>query len=73
MGTKMSVVLIKRISFEVIKEINKKVGFRLVTKFGNKGIVNLGKCVPLLGGLIGGTVDAAGTVTIGKTAKKVFA
>lgn len=72
-GTKMSVVLIKRIPFEVIKEINKKVGFRLVTKFGNKGIVNLGKCVPLLGGLIGGTVDAAGTVTIGKTAKKVFA
>ena len=73
MGTKMSVVLIKRIPFEVIKEINKKVGFRLVTKFSNNGIVNLGKCVPLLGGLIGGTVDAAGTVTIGKTAKKVFA
>lgn len=71
-GTKLSTVLIKRMPFEIIKQINKKVGFRLVTKFGEKGVINLGKCVPLVGGVIGGTVDAIGTNTIGKTAKKVF-
>lgn len=71
-GTKMSTVLIKRMPIEIIKQINKRVGFRLVTKFGEKGIINLGKCVPVLGGVIGGTVDAVGTRTIGKTAKKVF-
>lgn len=71
-GTKMSIVLIKRMPFEVIKQINKKVGFRLVTKFGQKGVINLGKCIPLVGGVIGGTVDAVGTLTIGKTAKKIF-
>ncbi|WP_455543544.1 EcsC family protein [Intestinibacter sp.] len=71
-GTKFSIVLIKRLPTEVIKEINKKVGFRLITKFGEKGIINLGKCVPLVGGIIGGTVDATGTKTIGKTAKKIF-
>ncbi len=68
----MSTVLIKRMPVEIIKQINKKVGFRLVTKFGEKGVINLGKCVPLVGGVIGGAVDAVGTNTIGKTAKKVF-
>lgn len=72
LGTKMSTVLIKRIPFEVIKQINKAVGFRLVTKFGQTGVINLGKGIPLVGGIIGGTVDAVGTITIGKTAKRVF-
>ena len=71
-GTKMSTVLIKRMPIEIIKQINKTVGFRLGTKFGEKGIINLGKCVPVVGGIIGGTVDAVGTRTIGKTAKKIF-
>lgn len=71
-GTKMSTVLIKKIPFEVIKQINKAVGFRLVTKFGQTGVINLGKGVPFVGGIIGGTVDAVGTSTIGKTAKRVF-
>ena len=71
-GTKMSTVLIKKMPFEVIKQINKKVGFRLVTKFGKTGVINLGKCIPLVGGVIGGSVGAFGTFTIGKTAKKIF-
>lgn len=71
-GTKFSEVLIKRIPTEIIKQINKKVGFRLVTKFGEKGVINLGKCIPLLGGVIGGSVDFLGTQKIGKTAKKMF-
>ena len=61
-----------RISGEVIKAINKKVGFRLVTRFGQKGVVNLGKAIPIAGGVIGGAVDGIGTGIIGKTAKKVF-
>lgn len=30
------------------------------------------KCIPIVGGLIGGSVDAIETRTIGKTTKKVF-
>lgn len=71
-GTQMSTALIKKIPMSVIRQINKAVGFKLVTKFGEKGVISLGKCVPLLGGIIGGTVDAVGTLTIGKTAKKIF-
>lgn len=71
-GTGVAKSLVKKIPGEVIKNINNKVGFRLLTKFGEKGVINLGKCIPLVGGIIGGTVDAIGTRTIGKTAKKVF-
>jgi hypothetical protein len=72
LGTALATQAIKKIPGEVIKAINKAVGIRLVTKFGEKGIINLGKAVPLFGGLIGGTVDGVGTNIIGNTAKKLF-
>jgi len=71
-GTKLSKEAIKKLSFEVIKNINKAVGFRLLTKFGQKGAINLGKTIPFVGGCIGATVDAVATNTIGKVAKKTF-
>ncbi|WP_256941421.1 EcsC family protein [Bacillus sp. EAC] len=73
LGTALAKEAIKKIPGEVIKAINKAVGIRLVTKFGQKGIVNLGKAVPLVGGVIGGAVDGISTNAIGKTSKKVFA
>ncbi|MEH7444274.1 EcsC family protein [Bacillus sp. JJ1122] len=71
-GKKLAVTGIKKIPFEVIKKINQAVGFRLLTKFGEKGVINLGKMVPLAGGIIGGTVDAVATNTIGNVAHKLF-
>ncbi|MGM0780028.1 MAG: EcsC family protein [Bacillota bacterium] len=71
-GKKLAVSGIKKIPFEVIKKINQAVGFRLLTKFGEKGIINLGKMVPLAGGVIGGTVDAVSTNTIGNVARRIF-
>lgn len=71
-GTKLTQQAIKRLSFEAIKKVNKAVGFRLVTKFGQTGVVNLGKAIPLAGGVVGGTFDGAATYTIGKVAKNVF-
>lgn len=71
-GNKLAVTGIKKIPFEVIKKINQAVGFRLLTKFGEKGVINLGKLVPLAGGIIGGTVDAVATNTIGNVAYKLF-
>jgi uncharacterized protein (DUF697 family) len=53
-------------------EINKAVGFRLVTKFGQKGAVNLVKLVPIAGGLVGGAINFAGTRVVGKTAKRIL-
>lgn len=71
-GKKLTQQFIKNISTQVIKEINKKVGFRLLTKFGEKGVVNLGKLIPVLSGIFGGTVDAVTTRGIAKISQKVF-
>ncbi len=71
-GTKLSEQAIRRLSFEVVKKINKAVGFRLLTKFGQTGVVNLGKVIPLVGGAVGGTFDGAATYAAGKVAKSLF-
>jgi len=71
-GTRVTRQMILRISGEVLKRINQAVGFRLVTKAGSRGVVNLVKGVPLVGGVVGGTFDAPATKVIGRTAKQVF-
>lgn len=71
-GTKLTKTAINKISSVTITKINQTVGFRLVTKFGQTGAINLGKAVPFLGGVIGGTVDAIATKTIGKVAINTF-
>ncbi len=71
-GRKLTEQAIKRMSFKVIKKINRAVGFRLITKFGQTGVVNLGKAIPLAGGVVGGTFDGVTTYTVGKAAKSLF-
>jgi uncharacterized protein (DUF697 family) len=71
-GRKLTESAIKNISGKTIVAINQKVGFRLLTKFGEKGAVNLGKAVPLVGGLIGATFDSVATNTIGNIARDTF-
>lgn len=45
---------------------------RFITKFGTKDVINLGKMVPIVGGVIGGTFDYAGTKIIASKAKDIF-
>ena len=72
LGKNLTSLLISRISGSAIQAINQKVGIALLSKSGGKGIINLGKAVPLAGGLIGGAFDAAFTNIIGNTARGVF-
>ena len=71
-GTKLTTNAIKNISGKTIIAINKKVGFRLLTKFGEKGVINLGKAVPIIGGVIGATFDSIGTNVGGNVARDTF-
>ena len=63
---------VSRIPGAVLTKINQAVGFRLLTKFGERGVVNLGKAIPLVGGLIGGTIEAVSTNTVGNVARDIF-
>ncbi|RQR95179.1 EcsC family protein [Burkholderia sp. Bp8991] len=71
-GKKAAQIAINKISGAVITKINQAVGFRLVTKAGSTGVVNLTKMVPFLGGVIGAAFDATVTNMIGNAARDIF-
>lgn len=72
LGNKVVMAMVKKIPGEVLTKINQKVGFRLLTKFGTKGIINMGKAIPVVGGIIGGGFDFAETKVIARRAYKMF-
>ena len=71
-GNKFGTALVKKIPGKTLQAINQKVGFRFMTKFGSKGIINLGSAVPIIGGVIGGSIDVASTKIIGDNVYKIF-
>lgn len=71
-ANKMTTAMLKKLPGTVLTKINQKVGFRLLTKFGEKGVVNLVKLVPIAGGVVGGGVDFVGTRLIADKAYKAF-
>lgn len=71
-GTKVTTNLIKKIPGTFLTKINQKVGFRFITKFGQKGIINLGKAIPLVGAFVGGGFDFTETKIIADRAYKWF-
>jgi len=71
-GTKLTAKVLESVSERSLIAINKRIGFSLLSKYGGKGTINIGKAVPLVGGIIGGTVDAVTTNIIGNTARNMF-
>ena len=71
-GTKFAQSLVKKIPGKVLTKINQKVGFRFLTKFGTKGLINIGKAVPVVGGIISGGFDFVETKIIADRAYKMF-
>ena len=71
-GVKFANTMVKKIPGTVLTKINQKVGFRLLTKFGTKGVINIGKAIPLVGGVISGGFDFAETKIIADRAYKMF-
>ena len=71
-GEKLAENLIKKLPGSVCTKINQKVGFRFMTKFGEKGIVNLGKMIPVAGAVVSGGFDLVETKIIGNRAYKMF-
>ena len=72
LGVSVGQRAIGQVAGATIARINHTVGFRLLTKAGTQGVVNLTKFVPVVGGLVGGTVDALSTKAVGEIAKRVF-
>ena len=71
-GLKFTNGLINKIPGKILTKINQKVGFRFITKFGSKGIINLGKLVPGVGAVVGGSLDLVETKVISARAYNWF-
>jgi hypothetical protein len=71
-GQKIATNAINKIPGKALTKINQKIGFRFITKFGEKGIVNLGKMIPVVGAVISGGFDLAETKIIANRAYEEF-
>ena len=71
-GVRVGQRAVGHIAGALIARVNQAVGSRLLTKAGTQGVANLTKFVPVVGGLVGGTVDALSTKAVGEIAKRVF-
>lgn len=71
-SNKMAKVAIEKIPGKVLTKINQRLGFRFVTKFGQKGLVNLGKMIPGVGAAVSGGMDFAETKAIANRAYNMF-
>ena len=71
-ANRASLKLLKKLPGTVLTKINQKLGFRFLTKFGQKGVINLVKVVPVAGGVVNGGLNLVETKAIGKRAMKVF-
>ena len=71
-ANKAALAGLKKLPGKVLVAINQKLGFRFITKFGQKGIINLGKGIPCVGGILNGGINLAETRHIAKDAVKAF-
>lgn len=71
-GEKFVRNLIEKSSRKTLLSVNEKVSANIASKVGKKSLTGLGKAIPLVGGVIGGSFDAGSTLIIGKIAKKIF-
>ena len=62
----------KKISGHSLKKINQMIGFRFITKAGEKGVINMSKTIPFVGGIIGGVFDFTSTKVIAERAIRTF-
>ena len=71
-GSKLANAAVAKIPVKVLIDVNKKVGFRLLTKFSTKGLLSIGKAIPFAGGIVGGAVDFGSTKVIAHNAYRIF-
>ena len=72
MAQRLTEQTLNRLSTDTINRINQKVRFKLIAKAGRSGVINLGKVVPIVGGVIGATIDAISTNMVGNMARDTF-
>ena len=71
-GVKVSLGLLRQVPSTLILAINRQIGFRLITKFGTTGTINLSKAIPIVSGAVCAAFDGVATRMIGRYAVQFF-
>jgi len=72
LGESLTRRALERLTTETVERINRMVGFRLLARFGEKGLLGASRIVPLVGGIVGAACDAASTALVAKAARSAF-
>jgi uncharacterized protein (DUF697 family) len=71
-GNKLTQRAIEQIPGRALVELNKRIGLRLLTRVGQRSVSNFSRLVPILGGVVGGAMDALVCRTVGRTAQQLL-
>lgn len=70
-GPKLTQRAVEQIPGRALVEINKRIGLRLLARAGERSVAGFSRFVPVVGGVVGGTLDAVVCRMVGRTAKSL--
>jgi len=71
-GDRLTQRAVDQIPGRALVEINKRIGARLAAKLGGDVVLRIPRAVPVLGGVVGGSLDAVVCRMVGRTADSLF-
>lgn len=71
-GNRLTRRAVEQIPGRALVEVNKRIGLRLLTRVGERSVSSFSRLVPILGGVVGGTMDALVCRTVGYTAQRLL-
>jgi len=71
-GDKLTQRAVDQIPGRALVELNKRIGARLLARVGKRAVLRFPRAVPVLGGIVGGSLDAMVCRMVGRTSKSLF-
>jgi hypothetical protein len=71
-GNRLTRRAVEQIPGRALVEVNKRIGLRLLTRVGERSVSSFSRLVPILGGVVGGAMDALVCRTVGRTAQQLL-
>lgn len=72
LGNKLTQRAVDQIPGRLLVEVNKRIGARLLANVGGRVLLKVPRAVPILGGVVGGSLDAVVCRMTGRSAKTLF-
>ncbi|WP_428566760.1 MAG: EcsC family protein [Solidesulfovibrio sp. DCME] len=73
LGGKVTAALFERLGADTVRRINELVGLRLVAQLGETGLLGASRLAPVVGGLVGASINVAATAGIAQAAMALLA